>query len=253
MTDRVFAIKTTAAGRVLVFPPAAPATDPSPRKNPVRSPCRLSTDPGAHGMSRAFPRGTGTTRSYAGEIERRMNRSSPNEPWHRRDRRDRRAVLSKRWTRRDPRARGARGFASRGITLAVLMLVSAAAAFAAPASGHSREAGLSLLDVVGLVSGVEVTRGVDGTQWVDAAVTTSTRGTVRIRLAPRDILDREGFLLRRGDSVRARVFGDESPHEVHRIQNETTGTSIRLRCLHGDPLWDSRASGRGRERWRGGR
>ena len=134
----------------------------------------------------------------------------------------------------------------------LLPLLAVAAVPPAPSSQGGREEGRSLLDVVGIVTEVAEAKGADGLVCVEATVKTDARGTLRIRLAPREILDRDGFAVRVRDAVRARVFGDEDPHGVHRITNETTGRSLRLRCLHGDPLWNAPPQRRGRERWRGG-
>lgn len=136
---------------------------------------------------------------------------------------------------------------------AVVLLVASAADPAAAAADPAGEAGRSLLEVVGIVSEIGVSREVDGSAWLDASVATETRGTVRIRLAPPEVLERERFVLSTGDRVSARVFGDEVPHGVHRITNVTTGSSLRLRCLHGDPLWNGAAVQQGHRRWRGGR
>jgi len=132
----------------------------------------------------------------------------------------------------------------------VVVLLLALAGVAAVAAGTD-EAGRPLLDVEGTVTEVALAGGADGARWLDAAVATATRGTLRLRLAPPDVLARDGFALRPGDRVRARVFADEEPHGVHRIANETTGRALRLRCLHGDPLWSARPGGRGGGRRRG--
>lgn len=137
--------------------------------------------------------------------------------------------------------------------VAIAFAAALLSAVALSASEPRQDEDRSILDIAGTVTGIVVSVGEDGRSWVDAVVATGDRGTVRIRLAPPDVLERDSFVLQEGDSVRARVFSDEVPHAVHRVWNESTGTSVRLRCLHGDPLWDAgtkRGTGR---RWRGGR
>lgn len=66
-------------------------------------------------------------------------------------------------------------------------------------------------------------------------------------LAPRSVLEEIEFAVEVGDVLRATVFVTESgPLTTHKVMNLTRGTIVRLRTLHGVPLWD--ATGK----WEGG-
>jgi hypothetical protein len=94
-----------------------------------------------------------------------------------------------------------------------------------------------LRDVDAVVREVAVTRGSGAEQWLDATVEARDGGFLRLRLAPPEILAGSGFSLSKGDAVRVRYFPGEAPYPVQRIRNHETGRVLRLRCLHGDPLW----------------
>jgi len=106
--------------------------------------------------------------------------------------------------------------------------------------------GRTLLDLSGEVLEVLTVRDDAGTGWIDAEIGVDDGRKMRIRLAPAEVLRRSGFGLDAGDRVRVRAFEAGDPHEVHRITNETTGRFLRLRCLHGDPIWDTPRGRHGR-------
>jgi hypothetical protein len=112
-----------------------------------------------------------------------------------------------------------------------------------PAEAESARA---LKDVRGVVEAVTSEARVDSTHWTVVAVRTTEGEVFRVGLASEEVLDSEAFEIVVGDPVRVRFFTDGEPHEAQRIRNETTGRVLRLRCLHGDPLWRDRGGpGRG--------
>ncbi len=96
---------------------------------------------------------------------------------------------------------------------------------------------LRLRDVDGVVREVVVFHGDDGEEWMDAVVAPGEGAPLRLRLAPAAVMTQSGFALKAGDRVRVRYFTQETPGPVQRIRNEATGRVLRLRCLHGRPLW----------------
>lgn len=121
--------------------------------------------------------------------------------------------------------------------LALLLLAFAAV----PSAWASARA---LKDVRGIVEEVTVEERAGAAPWTVLAVLTPEGDRFRVGLASEDVLEAEGFGVAVGDPVRVRFFADGDPHEVQRLRNEATGRVLRLRCLHGDPLWRDRG-GRG--------
>ena len=77
-----------------------------------------------------------------------------------------------------------------------------------------------------------------GEAWLEAMIDDGSPEPLRVRLAPIEAFERSGFELRKGDPIRIRLFVSEDPPAVQRIRNLRTGAVLRLRCLHGEPLWD---------------
>jgi len=96
---------------------------------------------------------------------------------------------------------------------------------------------VQLRDIDAVVREILVSRLEGGEEWVDAIVEPEAGGPVRIRLAPPKVMSRSGFSLSAGDHARIRYFTGESPFPVQRIRNQDTGRILRLRCMHGEPLW----------------
>ena len=102
---------------------------------------------------------------------------------------------------------------------------------------------LILRDVIGHV---EQTLSADikaGEEWFEAVIDDGSPELLRVRLAPLDAFERSGFELREGDPIRIRLFVSDDPPAVQRIRNLRTGAVLRLRCLHGEPLWDRHHQG----------
>ena len=97
---------------------------------------------------------------------------------------------------------------------------------------------LVLRDIDGLVERTLSTDLREGEEWMEAVIDDGSAEPVRVRLAPVQVLERSGFELREGDPIRVRYFVSEDPPAVQRIRNLRTGAVLRLRCLHGEPLWD---------------
>lgn len=75
---------------------------------------------------------------------------------------------------------------------------------------------------------------------VDIAIQGTNAETMQLMLAPGQVFDDIGFSINEGDRLRARVFIDsEGPAPVHKVQNLTQGTVVRLRTLHATPLWNA--------------
>lgn len=100
----------------------------------------------------------------------------------------------------------------------------------------------ALLVIAGHVTIVERAAVAGDSPWTDAWVLADEAGAspVRVRIAPSSVLDSEEFRLAPGDRVQVRVFSDESPYAAQQIRNRETGRMLRLRALHGEPLWASR-------------
>ena len=118
------------------------------------------------------------------------------------------------------------------------------------------EGKLSLRDMDGVVRQLVVSPDKGGEKWLEAVVEPKTGGSLRFRLAPVKVLSDAGFALAAGHRVRLRFFSGENPAPVQRIRNQETGRVLRLRCLHGLPLWSSGGEKGDRGPWgspRGGR
>jgi len=101
------------------------------------------------------------------------------------------------------------------------------------------EKDLSLRDVDGIVREVAVSQDAGGEEWLEAVVEPESGDPLRFRLAPAKAMAGYGFALEAGHHVRVRYFSGETPAPVQRIRNQDTGRVLRLRCLHGQPLWSS--------------
>jgi hypothetical protein len=99
------------------------------------------------------------------------------------------------------------------------------------------EEDLSLRDVDGVVREVAVFRDAGGEEWLEVVVEPESGDPLRFRLAPAKVMARYEFPLSMGHHVRVRYFSGETPAPVQRIRNQDTGRMLRLRCLHGQPLW----------------
>jgi hypothetical protein len=99
------------------------------------------------------------------------------------------------------------------------------------------EGDLSLRDVDGIVREVAVFRDAGGEEWQEAVVQPESGDPLRFRLAPVKVMAGYEFALSAGQHVRVRYFSGETPAPVQRIRNQDTGRVLRLRCLHGQPLW----------------
>lgn len=97
---------------------------------------------------------------------------------------------------------------------------------------------LALRDVRGLVERTLFTDAHSGEQWLEAVIDDGSAEPLRVRLAPINAFERIGFELREGDPIQIRYFVSDDPPAVQRIRNLRTGAVLRLRCLHGEPLWD---------------
>jgi hypothetical protein len=97
---------------------------------------------------------------------------------------------------------------------------------------------LVLRDVNGLVEQTLSSDAPSGEEWLEAVIDDGSPEPLRVRLAPMLAFERIGFELREGDPIRVRFFVSEDPPAVQRIRNLRTGEVLRLRCLHGEPLWD---------------
>jgi len=97
---------------------------------------------------------------------------------------------------------------------------------------------LALRDVSGLVEHTLSSDGQSGEEWLEAVIDDGSPEPLRVRLAPMNAFERIGFELREGDPIRVRLFVTDDPPAVQRIRNLRTGEVLRLRCLHGEPLWD---------------
>ena len=97
---------------------------------------------------------------------------------------------------------------------------------------------LALRDISGHVEQTLSAELQGGERWVEAVIDDGSPEPLRVRLAPMHAFERIGFELREGDPIRVRFFVAEDPPAVQRIRNLRTGEVLRLRCLHGEPLWD---------------
>ena len=101
--------------------------------------------------------------------------------------------------------------------------------------------------VTGEIAGLGQVQGEGDLYLVTATVRTAGR-IVTVGLAPASVFRQTGFMLREGDQVVIRLF--QAPGEnlspAQMVDNRTLGSSIRLRSLRGEPLWD------GEGLWHGG-
>lgn len=71
--------------------------------------------------------------------------------------------------------------------------------------------------------------------------------SVALLLGPQSALDELGFEIGEGDRLKAKIFPEaEGPAKVHKIQNLSRNTLLRLRTLHRIPLWNGTGT------WQGG-
>lgn len=125
----------------------------------------------------------------------------------------------------------------RAVAVSPVLLVATWALVAAPciAKPHGDRA---LRDVDGRVAQTISHDAQSGEQWLEAVIDDGSAEPLRVRLAPISAFERSGFELREGDPIRIRFFVSDDPPAVQRIRNLRTGAVLRLRCLHGEPLWD---------------
>lgn len=130
-----------------------------------------------------------------------------------------------------------------------IVATAAALALAAPVLGADSNAQPTLRDARGRVSRVSETLSSDAGPWLDLRVRFDDGTEVTLRLGPAAAIRDAAWTVATGQDVRVRYFvGGQEPADVQRIRNESTGRVLRLRCIHGEPLWD--AGGR-MERGRG--
>lgn len=123
----------------------------------------------------------------------------------------------------------------RRILSALAILVASLAASAGP--GHGDRV---LRDVLGEVRALQEAVDADGTVWLEVTLATRDGETLEARVAPVEVLAATGFRFEVGDAARVRLFVDEHPPGVSRIRNLSTGQTLRLRCLRGEPIWNLR-------------
>lgn len=120
--------------------------------------------------------------------------------------------------------------------LSALLLVtwsSAGTSCLAESSGD-----LILRDISGHVEQTLSANMPTGEVWLEAVIDDGSPEPLRVRLAPIEAFERSGFELREGDPIKLRLFVSDDPPAVQRIRNLRTGAVLRLRCIHGEPLWD---------------
>jgi hypothetical protein len=132
----------------------------------------------------------------------------------------------------------------RAVVVLLALFLLAWVPGSAPASAEA-PGDLALREVNGLVEQTLPWYGHRGEVWLEAVIDDGSSGSLRVRLAPMSAFERTGFELRRGDPIQVRFFVSDEPPAVQRIRNLRTGAVLRLRCPHGEPLWD-------RHRARGG-
>ena len=126
------------------------------------------------------------------------------------------------------------------ICLAVLMLIGASS---------KDDLRSSLITVEGTVLSVASAPGEGDLEVlsVTLAPTGAEGRKMDLLLAPKATLDEVDFQVEQGDQIQARVFpADDGPAKVHKVQNLTRHTMLRLRTLHRIPLWDGVGA------WQGG-
>jgi len=142
----------------------------------------------------------------------------------------------------------ARGAATVNWNRLWLVLFSGLLLLTVDAQAHCRDTS-TLRTVEGRVLSLSSSKGESDLDLltVDLAIEGGNAKTVQLMLAPDQIFDEIGFSVNVGDRLRARVFVDSAePAPVHKVQNLSQGTIVRLRTLRATPLWNT--SGR----WQGG-
>ena len=118
------------------------------------------------------------------------------------------------------------------LAIAIVLLAPAAAALDADRGDRA------LRDLRATIADVRSTPDADGTIWLDLVLRPEGGEQITVRVAPTLTLTEAGFRVSPGDVVRVRFFTEPEPYPVQKIRNETTRGQIRLRCLHGEPLWN---------------
>jgi len=129
----------------------------------------------------------------------------------------------------------------RLLSLLVLGMTATIGAVAAESEGQDR----ALLTLEGRVIAVERVGGAGEPAWVETLIERGGGAAVRLRIAPVEVLDAADFRVEPGQTLQARVFSDEEPFGAQRVRNRSTGRSLQLRCLHGEPLWNPSEPSRG--------
>jgi len=140
---------------------------------------------------------------------------------------------------------------------ALLILCCAVAPFpsllsGAAAAAPDRPGDRICREIYGRVEAIDTVPDDAGLEWLEVTVVDESGGEpVRLRVAPGSVLEQEAFPLAVGQTIQARyVLGDDPP-VVLRVRDARTGRALRLRCLHGEPLWGYRGEGRQHRRgWR---
>lgn len=120
------------------------------------------------------------------------------------------------------------------LALAALTAVTGGVVSAAN-EGHGQNK--ALRDVQGTVTSVSQEPAPEGGPWLLVTIQDDRGEAFAMRVAPVEVLEGAGFKVAVGDRARAQVFVDETPHAVARFRNVDHGATLRLRCLHGEPIW----------------
>jgi len=105
------------------------------------------------------------------------------------------------------------------------------------ATGNTDE-NKALRDVFGVVKGTSESIDSEGVVWVHMDVTTRQGEIVPVRVAPLAVMQSQDVRFEDGDRVRLRLFVGDSPVDASRVRNLDSGRTLRLRRLHGQPIWD---------------
>ena len=138
-------------------------------------------------------------------------------------------------------------FLSRTVTPIVLLLLALSGtpgSLALPDPDPLQSRTIHTFNIVeGQVVRLSWTEGEAGLSIRSAVIATGDQ-RLRISLAPASVLYQTGFTLAKGDRLTVRLFSADTgePVQVQKAMNRTSGVSVRLRSIHGEPLWD--ASGR---------
>jgi hypothetical protein len=132
---------------------------------------------------------------------------------------------------------------------ALLLLITLGSASATEPTGDR-----ALLVIAGRITSLDRSTDGAGASWTDAWIAPESGGEtpVRVRVGPTAVLDGAEFRLVAGDRVQVRIFSDEVPFAVQQVRNRETGRTLRLRCLHGEPLWEPGSNLAGGPGGRGG-